>query len=257
MKRSLDRKWKLFTGVAACLLAAGPGIAAADWLVTREGGRIETRGPWKEKGKLLVFTTADGNLASLRLSEVDLEASRKATAEAVRAQAEAAEAQAAPQKPAGAKKEVFSITDKDVRPSAPPADGSTAPAQPGRPSSPEAPASAGAQPPGEKLPAVTVVGWEREQVGTDGHVAITGTVRNDSEASVADVRVYVQLFDESGSAIATAPADLTASALMPGQLAAFRADFPSLFAFSTVKVDVRGLRLSIRPRDTAAPPEGG
>ncbi|HEX7180276.1 MAG TPA: FxLYD domain-containing protein [Thermoanaerobaculia bacterium] len=254
MKRSLARNWKLSAGLAACLLAAGSGSAAADWLVTREGGRIETRGPWKEKGKLLVFTTADGNLASLRLSEVDLDASRKATAEAEAAARAQAEARNAPQKPAEPKKEVFSITDKDVRPPAPPAD---APAQPGQPSSSEAPAADGARQPGERLPAVTVVGWEREQVGTDGHVAITGTVRNDSEGSVADVRVFVQLFDDSGSAIATAPADLTATALMPGQLAAFRADFPSLFAFATVKVDVRGLRLSIRPREPAAPPEGG
>jgi hypothetical protein len=254
VKRFPARKWKLSAGLAACLLAAGSGPAAADWLVTREGGRIETRGPWKEKGKLLVFTTADGALSSLRISEVDLEASRKATAEAL-AEAERAKAeeQAGQKKPAETKKEVFSITDKDVRPAAPPADA----AQPGQSSSPEAPASTGAQPPGEKLPAVTVVGWEREQVGTDGHVAITGTVRNDSEASVADVRVYVQLFDESGSAIATAPADLTATALMPGQLAAFRADFPTLFAFATVKVDVRGVRLAIRPREPAAPPEGG
>lgn len=249
MKRTTARDWKLCAGLAA-LLAAGSGPAAADWLVTREGGRIETRGPWKEKGKLLVFTTADGRLASLRLSEVDLEASRKATAEAAAAARAEAEAKSAPKKAAEPKKEVFSITDKDVRP---PED---APVQPGQPSASGAPASAGAQP-GERLPAVTVVGWEREQVGADGHVAITGTVRNDSESSVADVRVYVQLFDESGSAIGTAPAELTATALMPGQLAAFRADFPNLFAFATVKVDVRGVRLSIRPREPAAPPEGG
>ncbi len=65
------------------LLAFAPA-AAADWLVTADGDRVETVGPWEVKGRQVVFRDAAGKLASLRLTEVDLEASRAATAEASR-----------------------------------------------------------------------------------------------------------------------------------------------------------------------------
>ena len=63
----------------ACLLLAAP--LGADWLVTRDGGRVETDGPWTVKGRQVVFTLPSGTLASLRLDDVDLEASEAATAE--------------------------------------------------------------------------------------------------------------------------------------------------------------------------------
>ena len=68
--------------LAVLLLLAAATPAAADWLVTRTGERIEIRGPWQLKSKLVVFTRVDGSLASLRVSEVDLKASERATAEA-------------------------------------------------------------------------------------------------------------------------------------------------------------------------------
>jgi hypothetical protein len=62
-----------------CLMAAG---ARADWLVTKAGERIETEGSWQVKGRMVVFTPPNGALSSLRLSEVDLDASAAATEEA-------------------------------------------------------------------------------------------------------------------------------------------------------------------------------
>src|SRR5689334_14665868 len=97
------------------LTLLGLAIAAparADWLVTRDGGRVETRGPWKEKGKLVVFTKADGTLASLRLSEVDLEASRKLT-ESAKVQAEK------PPAPEPPKKKLAVLTDADFKKATP------------------------------------------------------------------------------------------------------------------------------------------
>ena len=76
--------------MAAVLLAlglAGGPPAAADWIVTTDGERIETRGPWEVRGRLVVLTRTNGELASMRLSNVDLEASRRATEEAARAAA--------------------------------------------------------------------------------------------------------------------------------------------------------------------------
>lgn len=57
-----------------------PHAAAGDLLVLRDGTRITTRGAWQEKGRQVVFTSAAGELSALRTSEVDLDASRKATA---------------------------------------------------------------------------------------------------------------------------------------------------------------------------------
>ena len=62
----------------AGLLLAGP--VASDWLVTFDGQRIETRGPWRLRGRTVVFTSADGRYASLRVADVDFEASRELTA---------------------------------------------------------------------------------------------------------------------------------------------------------------------------------
>src|SRR3954466_7306493 len=87
--------------------------AGAGWRVTRDGGRVETKGPWQMKGKLVVFTRADdGALASLRASEVDLDASTKATADA-KVQA------AAPPPPVAPQKKLAVLTDKDFRKPAP------------------------------------------------------------------------------------------------------------------------------------------
>ncbi len=73
----------------------------ADWLVTRAGERIETQGGWQVKGRLVIFTQPGGMLSSLRLSEVDLDASREATNAAAEAAARpAAQPPPPPRRPA-------------------------------------------------------------------------------------------------------------------------------------------------------------
>lgn len=63
---------------AAALVAvfACPSTGSADWLVTREGERMETLGPWQVDGNSVVFARLDGSLASLPLREIDLRRSR-------------------------------------------------------------------------------------------------------------------------------------------------------------------------------------
>lgn len=73
--------WKTLLAASAVLLTLGP-IAWADVLVTLEGEAIETTGPWKVKGRQIVFTSLTGVLSSMRLSEIDLEASNQATRKA-------------------------------------------------------------------------------------------------------------------------------------------------------------------------------
>lgn len=85
--------------------------ARADWLVTREGQVIETEGSWSVDGQVVKFKTLQGTLASIRTSEIDLEAS---AAETSRRAAPPPEPAPAPP-PAPSKKAVLVLTDKDVR----------------------------------------------------------------------------------------------------------------------------------------------
>jgi len=64
-------------GALGLLVAAGAG---ADWLVLKDGTRVETKGDWQQKGRQVQFKTPDGRFQALPAGEVDLEASRKANA---------------------------------------------------------------------------------------------------------------------------------------------------------------------------------
>ncbi len=89
------------------LLLLAPA-AAGDWLVTHDGARVETHGPWEVRGRQVLFKLPPaGTLSSMRLDEVDLDASRAATAEANRPP-EPPPAEEAPQEP------VLTLTDRDV-----------------------------------------------------------------------------------------------------------------------------------------------
>ncbi len=61
--------------VITLLLALGSGVSqpvTADQLPLRDGRLIETRGPWKVESNRILYRDLDGNLRSIRLSEVDL-----------------------------------------------------------------------------------------------------------------------------------------------------------------------------------------
>lgn len=83
--------------------------AQADWLITHDGQRIETQGPWDVQGRMVVFTSDRGTLSSIRLDEVDLDASRAATEQASRPAPAPIEEAPAPAAPS-----VLSLTNRDV-----------------------------------------------------------------------------------------------------------------------------------------------
>jgi glutaredoxin len=95
-------------GILAALAVAAP--ARAEWLVLRDASKLETRGPWRERGKLVVFTDAAGELRSLRSSEVDLDASRAETAAA----AARLRAKTPPTPPPAPRPPVLVLTDEQV-----------------------------------------------------------------------------------------------------------------------------------------------
>lgn len=230
--------------LAVLPLAAAP--ASADWLVTRAGSRIETKGPWQLKGKVVVFTQSDGSLASLRLAEVDLEASGQATAET-----QASASAGAPSTPSAPKKKLAVLTDATLvhsrkEPANKPADPKTREdAQPGKPQG-----------------AVTVANWRRlENVDGDG-IEIQGTLQNNTDKIAANVSVEVQLYNEAGEQIATAPGIAGATSIHPNGLTEFRASFPGVFTFADAKFETKGWPLDLSPapspesaKGSAPPPQ--
>jgi len=69
---------RLSLALAAGLLAAP---LCADWLILKNGTRVETLGAWTEKGRQVVYTTvAERRLVSIRAADVDLPASLRASA---------------------------------------------------------------------------------------------------------------------------------------------------------------------------------
>ena len=109
MKRGDLAKSSTRNVLLAVLLSALCLPARADWLVTRDGRTIETKGAWAVSGKLVKFTSIGGVLSSLRADEVDLDASRAETA-----RRNAPPAPASPPKPAAPKQPVMVLTDADV-----------------------------------------------------------------------------------------------------------------------------------------------
>ena len=223
----MKRRTAAGLALAAALLTATVKPGAADWLVTRGGTRVETRGAWQVIGKLVVFHTADGALSSLRLAEVDLDASGRATAEAVRAR-RAAETTAA-QAPAK-KAPVLVLTDDKVRHI-----------------EDKAATPAAASPAG---PSLTVANWERAPEVDGKGVVITGTLQNTSRLDATEITLSVQLLDGSGQVTATGQATLTSTVLGSGQRSGFRVAFPDATPYSEVKFDPSGLGAPATPAET-------
>jgi hypothetical protein len=211
---------------AAVALLAGP--AAADWLVTRDGGRVETRGPWQVKGKLVVFTrAAEGQLASLRITDIDWAASERLMAQA--AQAPPAAKSAPPEPP---KESRWVFTDANFRRPAP------------APPKDEAPAAEETDAAGRPRLPVVLEGWERRD-HPDG-LEIAGTLRNPGNEIAAEVGVTVRLYDDTGALVATSEGRIGTPAIGPGETAVFRASFPGVFTYAQAKFEVRGYGLRIK-----------
>ena len=239
------RKGFLHTAsLAALLLASTSSSTSADWLVTQSGGRVETKGPWQVKGKLVVFTQADGTLASLRLADVDLPASEQTTAEAQEAKAQQAEAPAAPEPP---RKKLAVLTDDTlVRTKKPPAaadeaagdkdkkDGADKADKKDQPAKPVGP--------------VSVASWKRVDAGAKG-IEIQGVLQNNSDKIAGNAGVEVQLFNEAGERLGSALGILNLPSIQPKGTTEFRAMFPGVFAFAQVKFETRGVALDLSPRD--------
>jgi hypothetical protein len=227
----MRRSTRAAAALAALLCGAAP--VAADWLVTRDGLRVETRGSWTVKGKLVVFKRADGGegqLASLRVADVDWAESERATA----AQNAAPASAAADLPVASAKESKWVFTDADFKPHTPPAAAKKE----------ETPAAEETDAAGRPRVPVVVDSWDRKNV--EGGLEIVGTLRNSGQEVAAEVGVTVRLYDETGALAATAEGRIGAPAIGPQERTPFRASFPGVFTYADAKLEVRGYGLRIK-----------
>lgn len=243
MSRSF--RWTVAAGVIAVAVALFLP-AAADWLVMRDGSRVETAGPWRVESRVVVFKRPDGTFASVRASDVDLEASERATREA----ADAAEAEARPGKAPTPREPVLRLTEKDL----PPVTGPTAAREGAEQESAGQEATADREEPPEPL---QIVNW-RETGGVDTPgIEIVGTVRNNSESLAIGVGVTAVLFDQEDDEAARASAILTSTALQPGQTSAFRVSFPGVYQYGRADLEARGNLIRTERPESEEPAEGG
>ena len=197
------------TMVTWALVAAA---AEADWLVTREGAKVETKGPWTVKGRMVVFTRANGALSSMRLDEVDIGASETATADALKPPAVVAE-------PAAKKEAVLVLTNEDIPSRAP------------EPAAVEG--EEGAAPAGDSESAVSANGPVEVVSYQEGRlpqgIEIQGTVRNAGTELAVNISVSIELVAlNGGEVLAQSAADLGAPELRPGESTRFGTTFPGI-----------------------------
>lgn len=241
MSRETRRIGRLAGGACVALALGLLLPAAADWLVTRDGQRIETDGPWRVEDRLIVFTHADGTLSSVRRSSIDLDASERLTRDmAERARAPRPEAEAEPRP-----KATIRLTEKEL----PPAGRIPVPA--GEEGEEGADGNGGSadseDPDGGTDESLQITSWD-EVEGRDGAgLAFLGEVRNVTERTALGIEVEVVLYDREGEVLATAQALLTTTALPPRESARFRASFPQVYDYGRVEFRSSGALVDRRP----------
>ena len=227
----------LALGMVLGLLAGPPAVA--DWLVTREGDRIETRGAWEVRGKLVVFTLPNGTLSSIRIADVDLEASR----ELAERRARAAEERPSEPTPRERPEPVLVLTDADVRtyrtpPQAPPGE--------------EAPDAENDEegPPTDGLQVST---WRTVGDDIGDGIEIEGILRNTSRHLAAGILLTVAIYDDEGELLQQVDARPSATSLRPGQTTPFRAQVPGVRTYASILFEAEARWLRVEPGGEDAP----
>jgi hypothetical protein len=220
-------RWVL-CAIALTALLFGAGGARADWLVLVDGSSMEIDGAPETRGSMVVFQLSDGTLASLKLSEVDLEASARLTA-AARERKTAPPASRAPAP--DEKKAVFVITDADVRHVSAQA-AATAGDSDDKSAAPDAERS------GQRLIIRQVAEDDSGQ-----RLAVFGVVENRDSNAAGAVRLTVLARDGEGVEVGRASAGLGMTTLLPGQSTRFEARFEDAPFYESLDFELDSIAL--------------
>jgi hypothetical protein len=216
--------------VAMLALTAAAPVAAA-WLVTHDGAAIETDGEWEVRGALVVFEQS-GRLASMRLSEIDVEASETRSAEPP------PEPATAPAAPPPRRAPVLVLTDADVKH----VRNEPAEAQGDAQEAPTAPAAKTTNQHG-----VEVARWKDEINVDAGTLEVTGSLANRGTTVATDTRLKVSLLDDGGKVVEERYAQVDFKAMGPGSVAKFKASFPGSPPYTSVEFTVLSRGFATRP----------
>lgn len=215
---------------AGLLLVTAARPAAADWLLMLDGSRLETRGPWEVRGAQVVFTLPNGTLAAVRAAAVDFEGSAQITAEA-----RAPKPAPTPPPP---RKAAVRLTDADIRHVEPPA-----PAPVG-----EAPAVAAAAAPAAASTGgadLEVMTWNAEYDADAAHTVLTGTVRNNGDTLVYNLKVVVTTLDSDGKELAKTDARVLATGVQPAGTGAFEVIYPGNLEIKGARFEISAERVAL------------
>jgi hypothetical protein len=216
---------------AVALATASP--APADWLVLKDGAKVETKGAWRVDGRRILFDLPNGTLSMIRADQVDLDKSAVATAEA--------RAVSAGEKPAPPPKKepVLVLTEKDIPPSP------AAVAEAAATAEGEAKKEGGAAEPTASL---EVISWEKTESGDGSAVEIFGTIRNNSPNMITSPTVLVSIYDSEGGLLATNNGIVNSPQIAAGKTANFRVTFSGLVDFASAKFDAQGRGFRQQPQ---------
>ncbi|MEO8197724.1 MAG: FxLYD domain-containing protein [Thermoanaerobaculia bacterium] len=221
----------LLTAALAGTMAAGftGGTAHADWLVMRDGARLETRGAWKVDGRKVLFTMPNGTLSVLRADEVDLDQSALVTTRAK-------EPPVTPAIVLAKKEPVLRLTEKDIPPVGEAAMAAMA-----------AMAAAGKEGEGkagegtaESASPLEVISWEKTENGTGDGLEIFGTIKNGGTNIITTPTLLVAIYDADGGLLASVDGEVNSPQIQPGKTANFRVAIPGVPDFASVKFDAQG-----------------
>jgi len=225
--------------MTAALLSFG-SAARADWLVTKDGTAVETKGGWEVKGKTVIFTSPAGVLSSLAASEVNLAASEAHTQKMLRAATSPPEVEAPVKRPA-----VLVLTDADVR--------HVDPTSPIPEETEDAGETATSPSPRDTGSSLSVTQWDENYNIDENSVEVTGSLRNSGRNPATSISLSVLLYSDSGALLGKREARLAKAALNPGESTGFVASFSSGLTFSEAKFDIQSRGFQTRE---AAPEEG-
>lgn len=223
----------------AALLSFG-SAARADWLVTKDGTAVETKGGWEVKGKTVIFTSPAGVLSSLAASEVNLAASEAHTQKMLRAATSPPEVEAPVRRPA-----VLVLTDADVR--------HVDPTSPIPEEAEDAGETATSPSPRDTGSSLAVTQWDENYNIDENSVEVTGSLRNSGRNPATSISLSVLVYSDSGALLGKKEARLAKAALNPGESTGFVASFSSGLTFTEAKFEIQSRGFQTRE---ATPEEG-
>jgi hypothetical protein len=212
--------------------------ASADGLVTNDGASIEIKGGWEIEGKAVTFSLPNGTYSSMRLSDVDLDASKALT---MKAAEESAKKDELPVK----RQATMVITDDDVF--NPPSESGSLIVD-----SDEGTVT-DAAPTDEVAPRVDleITNWQERVDSATASLEITGTVQNPSSNPITSIAIDVSLFDDEGNLLTKRLARTDQPVLGPGASTGFIVLFPDVLSFASAEFEIQSRGFVNHPASAA------